>query len=177
MNDVSSPSAYGALIAPATLKIERILPGPVERIWAYLTTSELRRKWLAAGEMDLKVGATFEWVWHNDELSTHPSRRPEGFDCEHRLQSRILELDPPHRLVIAWGDEGEVAFTLAPRGSKVLLTLVHSRLPDRDTTLMVGAGWHAHLDVMATRLEGAEPGPFWDAWIDLKAEYDRRLPA
>jgi uncharacterized protein YndB with AHSA1/START domain len=25
---------YGELIEPATLKIQRVLPGPVERVWA-----------------------------------------------------------------------------------------------------------------------------------------------
>lgn len=32
MNDIASPSAYGTLIEPATLKIERMLPGPIERV-------------------------------------------------------------------------------------------------------------------------------------------------
>jgi uncharacterized protein YndB with AHSA1/START domain len=177
MNDLPSPSAYGTPIEPAPLRIERMLPGPIERVWDYLTKSELRRQWLAAGEMEMKVGAPFELVWRNDELSAQPSQRPDGFGEEHRLQSRILALDPPHRLVIAFGDAGEVAFDLATRGGKVLLSVTHSRLPDRETMLMVGAGWHAHLDVMVARLGGAEPGPFWDAWRALKDDYDRRLPA
>lgn len=177
MNDSASPSAYGTLIEPTTLKIERMLPGPIERVWDYLTQSELRRKWLAAGDMELKVGAPFEFVWRNDELSAQPSRRPDDFDAEHRLQSRILELDPPRLLVISWGEAGEVRFDLATRGAKVLLGVTHSRLPDRETMLMVGAGWHAHLDVMVARLAGVEPGPFWDAWRALKDDYHRRLPA
>jgi uncharacterized protein YndB with AHSA1/START domain len=52
MDTKTKADAYGALIEPATLKIQRLLPGPIERIWAYLTDSELRRKWLAAGAMD-----------------------------------------------------------------------------------------------------------------------------
>lgn len=177
MNDSASPSAYGTLIEPTTLEIARVLPGPIERVWDYLTKSELRRKWLAAGEMEMTVGAPFEFVWRNDELSAQPSRRPADFGTEHRLESRILALDPPHLLVIAWGEAGEVRFELAPRGENVLLSVTHSRLPDRETMLMVGAGWHAHLDVMVARLEGTEPGPFWDAWSRLKSDYDRRLPA
>jgi uncharacterized protein YndB with AHSA1/START domain len=34
------PEAYGEMIEPTTLKIQRLLPGPIERIWAYLTDSE-----------------------------------------------------------------------------------------------------------------------------------------
>ena len=52
--------ADGALSEPATLTIQRFLPGPIERIWAYLTESDLRRRWLAAGQMEMKVGAPFE---------------------------------------------------------------------------------------------------------------------
>ena len=58
-----------SVVEPGTVKLERLLPGPIERIWAYLTDSELRRKWLAAGAMEMKVGAPFELTWRNDELS------------------------------------------------------------------------------------------------------------
>jgi uncharacterized protein YndB with AHSA1/START domain len=51
MTELSTFEAYGVLTEPATLKIQRLLPGPIERVWAYLTDSELRRRWLAAGEM------------------------------------------------------------------------------------------------------------------------------
>jgi hypothetical protein len=44
-------------------------------------------------------------------------------------------------------------------------------------TLMVGAGWHMHLDILAARLRGTKTEPFWDGWLRLKDEYGRRLPA
>ncbi len=59
----------------------------------------------------------------------------------------------------------------------MLLTLIHRRLPDRATMLMVGAGWHMHLDILVARATGEEPAPFWDGWIRLRTEYDRRLQA
>ena len=62
------PDPYGSLTEPATLTIQRLLPGPIERVWAYLTQSDLRKQWLAAGEMSLKVGEPVEFVWRNDEL-------------------------------------------------------------------------------------------------------------
>src|SRR5438309_570337 len=86
--DATNPDAYGTLIEPTTLKIQRLLPGPIERIWAYLTDSELRRKWLAAGAMEMKVGSPFELTWRNDELSDGPNTRPEGFPEQHSMQSR-----------------------------------------------------------------------------------------
>ncbi len=177
MTDLSTLDAYGELIAPMTLKIQRLLPGPVDRVWAYLTQSELRRQWLAAGQMELKAGAPFTFTWRNDELSDPPGQRPEGFSAEHSLDSRILELEPPRKLTIAW-NQGEVSFELEPAGDKVLLTVTHRRAPDRATLLNVSAGWHAHLDVLATRIGGQpQTASFWDGWKRLKAEYEQRLPA
>jgi Activator of Hsp90 ATPase homolog 1-like protein len=87
MNERANPDAYGVLSEPATLTIQRMLPGPIERVWAYLTESDLRRKWLASGEMEMKVGAPFEFVWRNSELTDPPGKRPEGFGEEHRARS------------------------------------------------------------------------------------------
>src|SRR5512132_2001373 len=78
MIDWTTKDAYGVLVEPTTLKIERVLPGPIERVWSYLTDSEMRRKWLASGEMELAVGAPFELVWRNDELTDPPGQRPDG---------------------------------------------------------------------------------------------------
>jgi uncharacterized protein YndB with AHSA1/START domain len=174
---LTAPDAYGVLTEPTTLKIQRLLPGPIERIWAYLTESELRRQWLASGQMEMKEGAPFELVWRNDELNNPPSKRPDGFPEEHSLQSRITEFDPPRKLAITWGSSGGVSFELDPQGDEVLLTLIHRRLPDRATLLMVSAGWHMHLDILVARATGKEPAPFWDGWSRLQKEYDQRLPA
>jgi uncharacterized protein YndB with AHSA1/START domain len=177
MDAKTKPEAYGELIEPTTLKIQRLLPGPIERIWAYLTDGELRRKWLAAGQMEMKAGAPFELVWRNGELSDPPGARPADFPEEHRMQSRITELDPPRRLSIAWNNSGDVTFELEPKGEGVLLTVIHRRLPDRSTMLKVSAGWHMHLDVLVARASGNAPAPFWEGWSRLQKEYDRRLPA
>jgi uncharacterized protein YndB with AHSA1/START domain len=154
MTKRGTPDPYGALIEPATLKIQRLLPGPIERVWAYLTESDLRRQWLAAGQMEMKVGTPFELVWRNDELTNPPGQRPAGFGDEHRMESKITELDPPRKLVMTWGTGSEVSFELSPQGEDVLLTVIHRRLPSREDLLMVGAGWHMHLDVLVARLTG-----------------------
>jgi uncharacterized protein YndB with AHSA1/START domain len=177
MTDVADPGAYGALIEPATLKIQRRLPGPIERVWAYLTESDLRRQWLAAGPMEMKAGATFEFVWRNDELTTPRGERPSGFSEEHRMEGQITELDPPRKLAVTWGSTGGVSFELEPRGKDVLLTVIHRRVTDRSMLLKVSAGWHMHLDILLARLAGTEPSPFWDGWSRLEKEYEQRMPA
>ncbi|MCF2515686.1 SRPBCC family protein [Sphingomonas sp. G124] len=177
MTLLTRPDAYGTLIDPTTLKIQRLLPGPIDRIWAYLTESDLRRQWLASGTMEMKVGAPVELVWRNSELTDPPGNPPEGFGDEHRRTEEITELDPPRTLGISWGETGGVTFELEPKGTEVLLTVIHRWLPDRQTLLNVSAGWHAHLDVLAARAAGREPVSFWDSWADLKSDYGKRLPA
>ena len=168
---------YGQLIQPATLRIERLLPGTRERVWEYLTQSDLRRQWMAAGDMEEGEGSSFELVWRNDELTDPPGERPAGFGDEHRMQSRIVEYDPPRKLTITWSGSGNVSFELAQRGDDVLLTVIHRRLPDRSSLLMHAAGWHIHLDILAARMTGEKPETFWDGWNRLMTDYDQRLPA
>jgi uncharacterized protein YndB with AHSA1/START domain len=176
MSELLQIDAYGELIGPDTLQIKRRLPGPIERVWAYLTDSELRRKWLASGDMKQEAGETFELTWRNDELTDPPGRRPEGFSGEHSMQSRVLELDAPRKLSFTFGTNGEVTFELEPHGDGVLLTVTHRHLPSREVMLKVAAGWHAHLDVLAARAAGHEPEPFWDRWAKLFAGYQKRIP-
>lgn len=176
MNASASHAGYGMLTEPTTLKIQRLLPGPVERIWGYLTQSDLRRQWLASGDMQMQAGTAFELCWRNDELTDPPGNKPDGFGAEHRMQSRVVEVDPPRKLVFTWNGSGDVSFELEPRGKQVLLTVIHRHLPDRSTLLMVSAGWHIHLDVLLARTTSAKAEPFWDGWLRLKQEYDLRLP-
>ena len=177
MTQASASQPYGVITEPATLRLERLLPGSIDRVWAYLTENDLRRQWMAAGVMDMRVGGTTELVWRNNELTDPPGDRPEGFGDEHRLEIEITELDPPHRLGITWGSTGGVTFELEPVGDMVRFTVTHHRIPEHEMALNISAGWHAHLDVLAARLAGEGPEPFWDNWVALKEEYDRRLPA
>lgn len=178
MNIAITPEAdYGTVTAPGTVRIQRLLPGPIERIWSYLTDGELRRQWLAAGDMSPQAGSSFELVWRNDELTDPPGNKPANFGEEHRMQSRIVEFDPPRRLVFTWGDSGKVAFDLERQGDKVMLTVLHEGISDRNNMLMIGAGWHMHINVLEARVGGRETEPFWDGWQRLRGEYERRLSA
>ncbi|WOF44028.1 SRPBCC family protein [Sphingopyxis indica] len=166
---------YGVLAEPATLKIERLLPGPIDRVWTYLVDGELRRQWLAAGAMEQQVGAPVELVWRNDELTDPPGQRPDEMAEEHRMTCEVVEIDPPHKLAISWGSTGGVTFTLAEKGDEVLLTLVHKRVEDSAVLLNVSAGWHAHIDVLEARLRGTAPAPHWDNWAQLRSDYAERF--
>ena len=173
----TAESAYGVLTDPTTLTLRRRVSGPVERVWAYLTDSGLRRRWLAAGELRSQVGAPVEFVWRNDELSGPSSRRPAGFPEEQRMKGLITEIIPPRKLAISWDGFGEVSYELEREGGDVLLTMVQHGLPSREVAVMFASGSHVHLDILAACLTGAEPPSFWDGWIRLQAEYEQRMPA
>ena len=164
------------MVAPRAVRLQRLLPGPIERIWAYLTEGELRRQWLAAGEMQAEAGTSFTLTWRNNELTDPPGTKPDGFGGEHSMDSTLTEYDPPHRLAFTWGG-GDVAFDLERKGDQVLLTVTHRGISDRPNMLMIGAGWHQHLDTLVARASGTEPVPFWDGWTQLRPEYDRLIPA
>jgi uncharacterized protein YndB with AHSA1/START domain len=168
---------YGALTEPATFQIQRLLPGPLDRVWAYLTDATLRRQWLADGAMPTGVGEPFELTWRNDELTDPPGFNPNGLQGVQSMQSAITALDPNRTLSITWGRTGGVTFSLEPKGSEVLLTVTHHRLADRSMLLSISAGWHAHLNILAARLAGHAPEPFWDAIGRLTPEYKARLAA
>ena len=175
MNAMTTQDDYGVVTDDATLTLERLLPGPIDRIWSYLIDSDLRRQWLAAGAVEEKVGAPITLTWRNDNLACPPSQRPEGASAEHSMEAEVLELDAPHLLKISWGSTGGVTFKLEQQGDEVLLTLVHHRVADRTMLMNVAAGWHAHLAILAAVLRGTTPPPFWDEHARLKPIYEQRL--
>jgi uncharacterized protein YndB with AHSA1/START domain len=177
MTELTQIDSYGALIGPDTLRIQRLLPGPIERVWAYLADSELRKLWLAAGDVELVEGARFELVWRNDELARGGGDRPKDMAEEHSMQSQVIVADAPRKLVIAWKDTGNVTFELVEHGEGVLLTLTHAGFQTRSSVIGHSAGWHAHLDVLESLAFEREPKAFWPHWEALRAEYDDRLPA
>lgn len=158
------------LLGPATVAIAV----PLFRQWARV--KRLLLPIAAALMVGSQAGAPFELVWRNEELSDPPGQRPEGFPEEQRMESHVIEAEPPHRLTFAWR-QGEVSFQLTPKGDQVLLTIIHRRISDRANTVMIGAGWHMHLNILAARLSNRKPQTFWDGWSRLRDDYDRRLPA
>ena len=67
---------YGVMTEARTVRLERVLPGPIERVWDYLTDSKKRGKWFASGPMDLRVGGEVEFRFHHADLSAQkPCRK------------------------------------------------------------------------------------------------------
>ncbi len=168
---------YGVLIDSTTLQFERLLPGPIERIWEYLTDGDKRALWFAGGPTDLNAGGAMKLIFNNSKLSNPPDSTPEkykefgdGFVSE----AKVLKCEPHTLFVIEW--EGVVKFELEPHGDQIRLTLTHEKLKD-DQEARVGtlAGWHTHLNVLDDRLNDVEPKGFWSVHMPLESEYADRL--
>ena len=147
------------LIKPSTIRFERLLPGPVERVWAYLVESEKRAKWLAGGEFELRVGGKIELIFDNDHLS----EESRDFGIK-KMGGVITRLEPLKLLAHTWkwGEEdSDVVYELFPRGKDVLLTIQH-RLPESGgVNRGVAGGWATHVGILADLLEGKKVRPFW----------------
>jgi uncharacterized protein YndB with AHSA1/START domain len=175
-------SEYGVIIAPQTVRFERLLPGPIERVWSYLVEPEKRGTWLAKGNMDLRIDGRVEFEFCNSKLTDSnepPPPKYAQYGGEIRMTGRVIACEPPRKLVYTWaenvGEASEVTFDLSPRGDKVLLVLTHRKLAAKDMTSVAG-GWHTHLDILVARLEGGKPSAFWSTHTRLEAEYEKRIP-
>ena len=172
---MSKPSGHRAtLIKPSTVRIERLLPGPVERVWEYLTVSEKRATWLAAGEFDLRVGGKIELIFQNDRLSDETA--PAGARAQglRRFEGSITRLEPPRVLAYSWnwdGRDSDVLYELTPQGKDVLL-VIHHRLPeDPQLVCAVGGGWGTHSGILEDVLNGVKPRGFWSTHDRLMKEF------
>lgn len=168
-----------SLVEPGTVRLERLLPGPVERVWAYITESDKRAKWLAAGEFDLRVGGRVRLEFDNSRLSRDDTpREKRRNDGVGKFEGVITRLEPMRLLSHTWKwDSGdtEVTYELTPRGKDVLLTIVHRRLEGRDLTLNVMGGWDVHTGILEDVLNGVEPRPFWKTHTARVQEYTQAV--
>ena len=172
-------TAYGKMIARDTLRIERTLPGPIERVWSFLVDSEKRGRWLASGEIELRPGGRVHHDFHNSALGKPDAPAPAKYahvEHEAHFVGRVLECEPPRLLAYVWGDDSQVRFELTPIGDEVRLVVTHGLIPDREQATSVAGGWHAHLDILDEVLRGVAPTGFWTRHTRLEAEYDASLP-
>ncbi|MEO9870924.1 SRPBCC family protein [Ekhidna sp.] len=165
---------YGKLINDHTIQFERLLPGPIERVWEYLTDADKRALWFAGGEMDNNSGGKVEYQFNHNNLSPAKDPMPEkykGMEGGTISVADVLTYDEPHLLIIGW-EGGEVTFKLEEIDDQVKLTLTHSNLPnDKDKRVGTMGGWHTHLDILVDRMNGKDPKGFWSVHMNMEKEY------
>jgi uncharacterized protein YndB with AHSA1/START domain len=172
-------SDFAEIIEKGAVRLTRLFPGTIERVWEYLTVPELRKRWLADGPMELRPGGAFTLVFEHRNLS-HEKEAPERYRKESRssLSGRVLVCDPPRLLKLSWpadGQDSEVTFELTQKGEVVQLVLVHRRLSRSTTVASVAAGWDTHTGILDDELRGAPARGFWSTHSTLEQSYAARL--
>lgn len=170
-------NTYGKLITPTTLQFERFLPGPIERVWEYITDAEKRSKWFCAGSSGLAPGDDIKFIFYNSQLGSPVEETPEkykdygdGFES----QAIVVKSEKPNLFAIEW--EGLVTFELTEEGKMVKLTLTHEKLQDsKETRVGTLAGWHTHLDILLDLFNNHESAGFWSTHMALEEEYASKI--
>ena len=167
----------GQFTRPGEVRIVRVLPGPIERLWAYLTDPEKRAKWFAGGPMEPRPGGKVELFFHHKNIApgeTPPEDHKKVQDPGFTMPATVLRWEPPHVLSYTFDDESDVTFELTPQGQNVQLVLTHrSRGTDLPFLSGYASGWHTHLAQLIALLEGAPRPPFWPMHARLKQEYQQ----
>lgn len=165
----------GTLINPQTLQFVRLLPGPIERVWDYLTDAEMRKQWFCGGSSALLPGKEVSFVFHNSQLGSPSHPTPEKYqEYGDGFESKavVVKAEKPHLFVIKW--EGVVTFQLEEKGDEVQLTLTHENMSDsRDARVGTLAGWHTHLDLLEEVLHNRTPFSFWPAHMRQEEAYEQ----
>jgi len=167
-------------ITPATLRFERLLDAPLEKVWQYLVDPALRARWFMGGPTELRVGGSIGMTMDHDRLSDREVPMPEKYQpyAGHSWSERITRYEPPHVLGFSWdnGAAGEVTFELSESGAgKTRLVLTHTGLRGRDDALNFGGGWHSHLAVLEKRINGEGVDDFWALHAQAEAKMKQVL--
>jgi uncharacterized protein YndB with AHSA1/START domain len=172
---------YGHLTAKSEMTFSRLLPGPIERVWEYLTNSEKRGKWLASGEVEGRVGGRMDLHFRQCDLSeekeppAHFAHLAEGT----HMTGTVTRYQPLELLGFTWragAARSEVIFRLKPADRQVRLILTHRHLTSPEAMRNAAAGWHTHLDLLLALLEGDTMPPYWSKLERLKDEYGEIFP-
>jgi uncharacterized protein YndB with AHSA1/START domain len=167
----------GSILDLHTVEFKRLLPGPIELAWDYLTRPELLKTWFNDVALEPRVGGAIEVRFAHGKGEC-------GGSSVHGV---IREFRKPHAFAFSWvqqrpqpdgsikhSDEGEVRFELQEKGDKVLLTLLHARIPTEELP-NYGGGWHAYLDSLESRIAGRGAIEVVEVFHNLRPRYHDKI--
>ena len=160
-----------------TVEFKRLIPGPIELAWEFLTKREKLKTWFADVTLEPRLGGAVDIHFDPDTCG----------GCSAGVRGVVREFRPPHVVAFSWiqlkaqpdgsmqeRDEGEVRFELAERGDKVLLTLLHSRL-STDELIAHSAGWHAYLQNLESLMSERGRSDFMATARRVRPGYEDQL--
>jgi uncharacterized protein YndB with AHSA1/START domain len=170
---------HGKFTSRGEVRIVRLLPGPIERVWDYLTDPEKRSRWFCGGAVEQKAGGKIEFAMHTKKIAPDeqpPANMAHVHDPGVSFEGRVLRCEPPTLLVFTFGgDDSEVTFELTPQGKQVQFILTHRTRGEEERTELTNyaAGWHTHVALLVALLEETPRPKFWATHARLKGEYDK----
>ena len=134
----------------ATIRFERRLDHPVDRVWRAVTEPAEMELWLAyRARVDLRVGGRHD-LWLG------------GSDSEAPVHSgTIRSLDDGRSIVVDYPDGSTLRWELQPDGAGTRLVFIDTRPLDERARNSVLAGWHLRVDHLPAALDGV--GLDWQA--------------
>jgi uncharacterized protein YndB with AHSA1/START domain len=144
MNDV------GDFKRVAMVRFERILPGPIERVWEFLTDPKRLPGWFGEGTIEPRAGGAVSLMGGHFRGVVTQWKPPR------RLTYTINVLNPGE--TESQYPESYLTMELEPRGSEVVLTLTHLPVLDRFEK-QNAMGWHTFLDMLSAGLRDAPAEP------------------
>ena len=152
-------------IAPDTIRLERTLDAPVDKVWRYLTEAELRQQWFMGGT-DATPGGEFDLKVDHDRLSDDANvPYPESYAAFKGTvwTEKVLRFEAPRLLETTFqgGKNGTVTYELFPEGDRTRLVVTHSGIVSGTGAQDFGSGWNSHMTVLQERLAGRGVRDFW----------------
>ncbi|MBC7897952.1 MAG: SRPBCC family protein [Cytophagaceae bacterium] len=136
-----------------TLRFERRIAHPIERVWCAITEPEGLAAWFpAAMHGERRAGAELTFAFPDEQYPTRGGR--------------MLTFDPPHTLEFDWNGD-LLRFELQPHGAGTSLVFTHT-FADVGKSARDASGWTWCLDALDAHLGGR-------AAPDLAPEYFERL--
>jgi uncharacterized protein YndB with AHSA1/START domain len=128
------------------VRFQRVLPGPIARVWAHLTQCE-------------KLGG-----WYGEDGVIEPREGGLVDFMNGHVRGVVTQWRPPNRLAYTWNvfapgearsvyPESYLSFELTSVGAAVRLTLLHLPVLERFEA-QNAMGWHTFLDVLKAQLLG-----------------------
>lgn len=143
--------------------MERTFGHSSARLWSQLTDPAELPRWLAPGEIELRLGGA--------------ARLEFGLSGA-GIDSQVTAFEPGRLLEYSWSGPSEPRRPLrweiipAGNGCRLRMTL---RLPPGEDVARAAAGFEVHLEMLAASLEGAPVGFSRDAFSAARHAYDVEL--
>jgi uncharacterized protein YndB with AHSA1/START domain len=166
-------------VASDTIRLERTLDAPVEKVWRYLTEAELRQQWFMGGT-DATPGGEFDLKVDHDRLSDDANvPYPESYASFKGTiwTEKVLRFEPPRLLETTFqsGKNGTVTYELFSEGGKTRLVVTHSGIESPSGFQDFGGGWNSHMAVLQERLAGRSVRDFWALHVQSREAVKRAL--